>query len=286
MSLIHRLSPQWVMIIAYFAYATSDLGIKMTAGFMNAFEVVFLRSSFAIMIVICIYNKRLLSVIKPIRLREICLAFISLSALLCVVESLKTISLITFAILNLSIPIFALILSRIFLKEQLTFEKTLSLLLGFLGAFLVVFKGVMELNVGMLWAILSAFLNSAMYVFMKKLNSSRESIFLSYLIVCFLGTLFFVDLHNLIPVFKNNDIWWLSLSSVAQLLAFYALIVGVQKSDLGHIVHLEYTSVIFGAFYSFIFFNTYPTLLEVLGSLIIFAGIIIKIPQKKPLGIE
>lgn len=106
---------------------------------------------------------------------------------------------VTFAVM----PFFAALLSRFFLKtEQLSFWKIFGILLGFSGL-LVIFEGDMKVGSsgaagGILAVVLSAFLNAAVAVSVKKHGRHIDPVFINLIpmglgAITLLGTSFFIE---------------------------------------------------------------------------------------------
>ncbi len=140
---------------------------------------------------------------------------------------------VTFAVM----PFFAALLARIFLKtEQLTFWKVFGIVLGFSGL-LVIFGGDMKVGSlgaagGILAVVLSAFLNAAVAVAVKKHGHHIDPVYINLIpmglgAVTLLGTSFFIEdwsaLRFTIPVLAA--IFYLAAfgSVVAFVLYFYLL---------------------------------------------------------------
>lgn len=265
-AILGRLSPKSLMVLSYFFYATSDLYIKLATGSLKTIDVVFLRSSFSLILLGLVFRKNIFETIKNIKAYDLSLGLISFGALLCAVESLKTLHLGTFAVINLTIPLFANLLAVFVLKENMTSQKILKLMLGFGGALLVVHDNGLMIDSGMFWALISAILNTLTFVVLKKSTSEHKTIFLSYIVVCFILT-GFLEVLNFKPIeFSKLGLEYTFKASLAHLVAFYLCITAYKLDELSNIVHLEYVQVVIAFLYSWGIFHLTPTSLELCGS--------------------
>ena len=119
--------------------------------------------------------------------------------------TLKNISLPEYTTINMSAPIFAAILSIIFLKEKLNLYILISLLLGIIGVLFVIQPGFNNFNIYFLLVLFGAFLITLTTLIVNKYDQVTSSVgyfiyggFFIHLISIYLLSFFFLHFSHLL----------------------------------------------------------------------------------------
>ncbi|WP_445436017.1 DMT family transporter [Candidatus Borreliella tachyglossi] len=177
--------------------------------------------------------------------------------------------------LYLTFPIFASILGVIWLKEKLSFYKSISYLFSFLGV-LFIFRPNIEIDhYPFLVGLSSAFLFALSYVLIGYSNKGRDIDSFAFLFY-----LSFVGLFMLLPwvfVWTINatsikDILWLvligALATGAQLFSTMAYKIG----DSSQVSVFSYFGLIFSMIFSIPILGIYPDIYSYLGAMFVLLG--------------
>ncbi len=84
------------------------------------------------------------------------------------------VSLADVASLQFTSPLFTALIAAAFLGEQLTRHRVVAILVGFIGAIIIIRPGILPLNTGTLLVLLAAFLYSCAHVVTKHLSDTES----------------------------------------------------------------------------------------------------------------
>ena len=177
-------------------------------------------------------------------------------------------------------PIIATILSAIVLKESLNKRKVIAVVMGFVGALVIIQPGA-SVDIGMIYALIAGFLFACYVVATRKAATSSSplaTLNFQYL----LGALLLLPFAISEWTIPDTDTLWLIglmglLSIVSHLLSITAFRFA-QASTLSPLVYVELIST---TLVGYIFFADFPTLLTWIGIAIIVASGLILIERSK-----
>ena len=201
--------------------------------------------------------------------------------------TLKNITLPEYTTLNMSAPIFAMLMALIFLKEKINIYIILSIVSGFLGVLLVVQPGFENFNIYFLLVLFGAFLITITTVILNKYNESTSSLgFFIYagLVVHFISWfLFIID-----PLKISLSIFvFITIASIFINLAIFLSTYAFQTSQkyYASIFCLVYLQIVWSSLIGMIFFNEYLNFAAYFGAFLIVLSGFFSIPaQKKQLN--
>ncbi|MBX9697460.1 MAG: DMT family transporter [Alphaproteobacteria bacterium] len=173
-------------------------------------------------------------------------------------------------------PLFAFLLANPLLDEKLPMQAWSSILIGFLGASIVVLPGITTIDPLALIVLGSAFLLGLSNVISRMLTvkTSPYSLTLNYTVVTLiLGSLFY-DSKIAMPTLEQFTL--IALMSVVNLAAQYALINAFKYGEVNKVAPLEYLELIYAMVLGFMIWGAVPNLnLLIGGALVLFSGILI-----------
>jgi len=197
--------------------------------------------------------------------------------------ALKNISLPEYTTLNMSAPLFAMLMAVIFLKEKINIYIILSLVSGFLGVLFVVQPGFENFNIYFLLVLFGAFLITITTVILNKYNEVTSSIgFFIYagFIVHIISWIFFL----LDPLKVSFNIFlFITIASIFINLAIFLSTYAFQASQkyYASIFCLVYLQIVWSSLVGIIFFNEYLNFIAYFGALLIVLSGIFSIPAHK-----
>lgn len=174
---------------------------------------------------------------------------------------------------SFSVPIFVLILARLFLKEKLSLKKWLATFLGFAGI-LISISPHLTLNPMAGLLILATFLFASLDVINKHLLTSEESI-LCMLFYSGLGT----TILGCIPAYLTwqtpmlSELLFLALLGIGGVLILYCALKAFAATEISALQPFKYTEFIFSILFGFIIFQEWPSANILLGVFIIIFAI-------------
>lgn len=180
-------------------------------------------------------------------------------------------------------PLFAAILSIMFLGEKASVIKIVALIIGFSGAITVINPFSITFNWYSLLGIVSTFLWAISIIFVKQLSSKENPITVAFFFALILTPLSFL---LAVPVWETPTTaqWLLTiLFTIIATFGNIALIKAYSHAELVTLLPFEFTQLLFAALFSYIVFGDLATLNTFLGGVIIFCSgyIIVRSERKK-----
>jgi S-adenosylmethionine uptake transporter len=171
--------------------------------------------------------------------------------------------------LSCTIPIFVLIMSFIFLKEHITWQKITATLIGFAGIVVVSQPYINHLSSVVFLLILSVILFASLDIINKKYVIAENNIcmlFYSALITTIISIPFLWNIWKT-PSFKEL-ILLLSLGAGANLVLFF-LLQAFAKTDISNLAPLRYFELVVSVIMGYIIFNEIPSHYTIISIIII-----------------
>jgi len=204
------------------------------------------------------------------------------TATVCFFTSLKTLKLADVnAIFQVS-PIFVTILSVLVLKETVGHRRWLGVAFGLIGALLIIGPGTGVFSYTVILPIISA-LSYAAYVISTRYLSQDESPLTSFVYTALLGSIAasILVVPSWTPI-ESSDLFVFSVFGLLGATGHFFLIHAYRISEASFLAPFNYIGILYGSLWGFYFFNEVPSLITILGGLIIVSsGIYIWLREQK-----
>ena len=204
------------------------------------------------------------------------------TATVCFFTSLKTLKLADVnAIFQVS-PIFVTILSVLVLKETVGHRRWLGVAFGLIGALLIIGPGTGVFSYAVILPIISA-LSYAAYVISTRYLSQDESPLTSFVYTALLGSIAasVLAVPSWTPI-ESSDLVVFSVFGLWGATGHFLLIHAYRISEASFLAPFNYIGILYGSLWGFYFFNEVPSLITILGGLIIVSsGIYIWLREQK-----
>jgi len=189
-------------------------------------------------------------------------------------------------IINYLWPIMSVIFACVILREKLTAKKLIAIFISFLGVIVVIGGDINDFNGQMLIGALCCILGAVSYGLFTALNQKMNYNKSMTLMVSYLATFIFTTLVNLI----NGDIFipgtnqmlgfvWNGIFTVAIANAFWVIALETGKTE--KVSNLAYITPFLSLVWTSLFLNEEIKLNSLVGLVIIIAGILIQMKDKK-----
>ena len=191
------------------------------------------------------------------------------------VFGLKFSSSINFAILSRITVIITYILAILFFGEKLKTNKSISVLLAFLGAFIIIynFSNAIVINFGNIFFLVFAAFISISSLVRQKIIKHISSFQLTYLMyglsVIILGVIVFI----LFPIKELKYMGFIIVNSVLALLGFNLVNYAIAKNGASFFSVVSSLLPFFTAILSFLILKQLPTINQIFGAMIIIFSI-------------
>lgn len=272
-----------LLILAALILGSFGIWVRILNLDLTVYQQVFFRNSFALLIsiVLLIFIKKQIS-IKNINKRYLFIYSISfpISVIFFTLSILLTKIALTLFSLYIGSIVVSFIIGHIYFKEKITFNKSLSVVLVFVGLYFITFSGSdYHMNLGIIFGLLSGITEAIGNAFRKRLGSEVDRVFL-VTIAMISGIIISIALllinHQSIIFFTHISLLsWITgfIFGVLLFTVSYLTIVGFQYIELGPGTLIFSSEILFGVLFGILFFGEYLNIKEVIGGVLIFIAI-------------
>jgi len=259
------------MIMGVFSLGVNDIIVKGLSYKFPIWEIVFFRALSGVIIsiiLIFVFGVSKLKTKKP--LAHAIRAFSSVGCVVLFFFGIKFLLLSENQAIFQSSPIIAAILAAIILKEKIGLHRMLAVILGFVGALIILKPGTELFKIYSLIPVASAFFMAFSYLSTRYLMSTESSISIIfyYSFALLFASLIFFPKNFIIPDFY--ELLPLMLLGIFGSLGHYFLSQAAKKAEVVVITPFEYTSFIFVSFLGYIFYQEIPDVTIYIGAVFIF----------------
>jgi drug/metabolite transporter (DMT)-like permease len=270
-----------LMFFSIVSFSLMHLCVKAIPN-IPVHQIITFRSVFSI--IICFYTLRKNNIPfwgnnKPLLILR---GLVGALSLFCFFYSIQQLPLATAVTISNLIPLFALVLAALFLKEKIAGFQWLFFLLSFAGVLLI--KGfdhrITLINLSI--ALSAAFFTACAHFLVRKLRSHDHPLVI----------IFYFPLVTLPLVAPYTVTHWVSPDLFEwSLLLLIGLFTHIGQVYLTHayaneevagVTNIYYIGIILSLFYGYVFFNETYTFTSLAGIVIIIAGILLNVYYKKP----
>jgi drug/metabolite transporter (DMT)-like permease len=200
----------------------------------------------------------------------------AVSSMYCFYYALRTLPIVTVTTINFTTPIFTLILARILLSEKISALGYAAVVMGFLGAVLVLRPDTDGIGADALIVLLGSVLSSAMQLTIRRMPA-RSTNFAAIFYLSLFGALVFVPLGG--PAFRppaSADWVWLLVLTTVALDVHSCVIIAFRFASTILIGALDYLRIVTAFAFGLLVFGEQPDRLDVLGiAVIVFSGAVV-----------
>ncbi|MEI8320835.1 MAG: DMT family transporter [Alphaproteobacteria bacterium] len=208
-----------------------------------------------------------------------------MAAMICMFYAYRVLTLSKASALEFSYGLVLPVMAMFFLKEKIQTNRWFSLILGYVGVWLIIDPVYERLEFGELIMLISVLLKSASSIHLKKLTDTDApllSVFYSGLatVTClgiyFLAIPYFPAAQNLFwaawhPV-NVEGAWWILLMGVCSFIAQYSYIQAFRRGQLNFLSGFEYLKIIFSTIFGILIFAQTPSWQTIMGGFIILVS--------------
>lgn len=260
------------MVIGGVSIALMQAAVKLISFELHPFIITLYRAGlvFVVLLPILFWRGRAVFNTSSIRL-QVVRGGIGGLGMLCVFTGLSMISLAEVTVLLFTVPIFATLLSIVFLSEKVGVRRWTAIFVGFLGI-LIIARPQGSVSTGHLFILCAALSWSTSILIAKKLTEKDSVISITFwqamgcVPLAFIASLFVWELPSFVQLGALLGI--AALGTVGHAMLYAALKVG----QVSAILPLDYIRIIWSAGLGFILFGQLPTLHLYVGSLLIIAA--------------
>ena len=177
--------------------------------------------------------------------------------------------------INLSSPLFIVVLAKVFLQERVDLARWLAIALGFAGVLLVVQPATDGFNVYAWMCLLATLIYAFRDLLTRKISSATPSILVTLATagVVWLMAAVVMAFQGWMPM-QGRELGWLSLSSLLVSTGYYALIAAMRHGEMTVIAPFRYVGLLWAVLLGYFVWGTLPNAMGWCGiALLIGAGL-------------
>ncbi len=262
-----------LILLATFAFSGMHVVARQLQSELPAFEVAFFRNFFGLVALTPFFLRHGLGMLRTRRLGLHALrGGIQVGCMLMFFSALAMTPLAKVSAMSVTAPLFATVGAVLVLGERIRARRITALILGFIGAMIIVRPGFVGLDTGAILVLASSAGWAVALLVIKHLSKTESSLTLT----AYMG-IFMTPLSLLAAVWSwhwpepEDYLWFLvmgSLGTVAHILMAQAF----READATAVLPLDFTRLIWASLLGFFVFGEVPVLWTWLGGSLIFAS--------------
>ena len=261
------------MTLAMFSLSLNDMIYKNLSFNFPVWEAVFFRAlsgTIISLILIYISGVKTLKTKKPVR--HFVRAFSAVGCVVFYIFGIKYLLLSENIAISHSAPLIAGLLAVPILGEKIGIQRTLAIIVGFIGVLIIIKPGTDLFNLKSLLPMASALFMASVYLTTRSLMSTESSVSIVFyysIALLFTSIIFFPN--NFIIPDTFNLICAMSLGIMGSAGHFF-MSQAAKHADVAVTSPFEYTSFIFVGIMAYLFYKEVPSSSVVMGGLLIIAA--------------
>ena len=259
------------MLATMLMFVSMDTCAKYLVAHYPTMQVVWGRYFFQIVILVIVLAPRIPSLIRTESLVfQLIRSLFLLGATLCFFTGLETLQVAEASSIMFTAPIMVTALAPLILKEKVGLRRALSVIVGFLGALVIIRPGLGVMEVGAFW-VLGAAACYACYQLSTRALSQQDSVLTTLFYSALLGGLVMsivLPFHFTMPTIEG---WLLmALAGLFGTLGHFCMIKAFTHAEASQVAPYSYSNLIWATLIGFLLFGDLPDMWTYVG-----AGIIV-----------
>jgi len=274
------------MVTTMLMFVSMDTCAKYLVAHYPTMQVVWARYFFQVVILVIVLAPRLPVLIKTQSLKfQLMRSIFLLGATLCFFTGLSTIQVAEASAVMFTAPLMVTALAPLALREKVGIRRYGSVVVGFIGALIIIRPGQDALDVGAFW-VLAAAACYACYQLSTRALSQQDSVLTTLFYSALLGA---IVMSAIVP-FKFHaptPLDWsvMALAGLFGTLGHFCMIKAFTVAEASRLAPYSYTNLLWATLIGFVLFGTLPDLWTYVGAAVIIASglyILHRERQKRP----
>ena len=257
---------------------------KYLSAEIPIFQIIWARHCFTIILVLPIlvffFKKNFVWSEKPTL--QILRGLLLIGVNICFYYAVSKIPLAKALTLTFISPLVVTIFSSILLLEKVGIKRWSAVVVGFIGALIVIRPGYIPLDIGSLSALCAGIMYAFYLIVTRKLSVSDNSL-LTLLITGIIGTLSMSLTIPFVWVTPTLDQWYLlSLIGIITVLGHFLIILSFKSAEASKLAPISYFEVVTNTIFGYFLFNHFPDNWTLVGlAVIISSGLFVFYRERK-----
>ena len=271
-----------LMLTATISTVGMNVTIRQVAADIHIFEIALFRNVFAVLIFLPVLFR---TEANPFRTRKVGLltfrAVLNTVAMLAFFHALTLIPLTEVTALTFTTPLFASLLAVVFLHEQMSGRRWAGLVIGLLGALIILRPGVQVIGLGSMMVLLSTATWACALMCIKVLTRTESAVTIA-LYAGLMQVPFALVASLFVWVWPS---WWqlALLAFIGGLGGFAQLCLSqaFRDADTTLVLPVDFTKLIWAGLAGFLMFGEIPDIWTVLGAVVVFGAVFYMASQER-----
>ena len=257
---------------------------KYLSAEIPIFQIIWARHCFTIILVLPIlvffFKKNFVWSEKPTL--QILRGLLLIGVNICFYYAVSKIPLAKALTLTFISPLVVTIFSSILLLEKVGIKRWSAVVIGFIGALIVIRPGYIPLDIGSLSPLCAGIMYAFYLIVTRKLSVSDNSL-LTLLITGIIGTLSMSLTIPFVWVTPTLDQWYLlSLIGIITVLGHFLIILSFKSAEASKLAPISYFEVVTNTIFGYFLFNHFPDNWTLVGlAVIISSGLFVFYRERK-----
>lgn len=274
-----------LILVSELCLVASGALIRLLSEDIHTAMLVFSRSLLGLMILVPWLGKQGISAINTNRFGlHIMRGTIGVTAMYCLYYAWGYSPLAQAALLKQTAPFFIPIIAFVWLQERISLATKASLMLGFVGVYLVLGPSEHSFQWAAAVALFGAFLGALAKVTVRKMADTEPSTRIVFYFSFFTAILSFLPAIYFWQTPDLNQLTLMLLMAVLSTLAQLLLSRAYSYSEAGILAPFTFSSVVFAAFLGWLFWDDLLTYPVVMGIVLIFSACCLNLLKARPMS--
>jgi drug/metabolite transporter (DMT)-like permease len=248
-------------------------GIRHVATDLHPFEVAFFRNLFGLVAILPLFGRSGLAVLRTTRLRLHALrGGLQVIAMLSFFTALTLAPLAEVSALSFTAPLFASLGATLFLGEVMRLRRWSALIVGFLGALIIIRPGLEAINLGTLLVLFASALWATAMLVIKTLGRTESSITTTAYMGLFLTPLSFLPALFVWQWPSWEQLAWLVAIGALGTFGHLAMAQAFKEAEATAVLPFDFTRLIWASVIGYLAFAEIPDLFTWIGGIVIFSS--------------
>lgn len=262
-----------LMVGSTLGFSIMHTAVRYLSAELHSLQIVFFRNLFGTMIFLPLIARSGLSFMATSRLpMHFLRAVLNVMAMAAFFMALSLTPLAEVNALAFSAPLFTAVLSVVLLGERIRARRWTAIVLGFAGALVIIRPGFVEIDLGAILTLASAFIWGLTMIVIRSLGRTESSLTTTGYMITFLSIL---SLGPALYVWQWPD-WqaWaiLLMIGLTGTMAQVLLAESLKTAETTAVLPFDFLKIVWASALGFLLFAEIPTLYTILGATIIFAS--------------
>ncbi len=285
----HLPQAAFLLLGSLLLYTIQDVIIKSLPPKYSVFEIIFFRCLFSLLPIVFLgfleqgHFKSPLLLLKTQHLKgQIIRAMLMFCALIFYFMACRSLPLASLYTLSYTSPLFMTILAIPFLGEKVGIYRSLAVIIGFVGVFIILQPGNETFQLNALYAVASGLFTGISVIIGKRLCAydSNTLLVLMYTLACIIGSALMLPFVWIMPSFL--DLFYLFVTGILGGTAQFGFIHAFRIAPISSLAPFDYCGLVWAVLAGFLVWNDIPDSATVIGAfLIISMGLLTLYRDKK-----